>query len=492
MSVYEITDEESGVTFTMEGDEPPTPEDIDAAVESLGISKGVDLSPTEMLKNTPESALNLVKDIGMAVMNPIDTVHNMGRAADGVVDKMGYNIPGTEDNEPVADAVGRGIQQRYGSWDNTKRTMNTDPVGAVADVAGLLMGGAGAARSGATIAAKHGVRGAQGIANGASRVQRAAAAVEPLNLATKTAAKGVGAVARNAPYLGDWMKNIDAGGMYADANKFRPSIEQEQRSRMGRTALDNDISPTRKGMDRLQDLGDSIDAEIDRIVATAEGSGTKLNTRHIRKKLEELRTSKLKGFNLESGAQSSIVDDMIAKLDDEIARNGRSWMSADEMLGFKRRLYADTEYGADLPPDARNRNEARQTAARGAKETFEILSSDVRGLNSTWADLLELSPELERAVSRMGNNQPISIRSPIAAGGGSALSGGSPAGAWMALAADHMLNSSGMRTRLAKLVRGIQTGSTPPTSIPWAVARVATTLAGRTDEELEEMGLFEP
>jgi len=196
-------------------------------------------------------------------------------------------------------------------------------------------------------------------------------------------------------------------------------------------------------------------------------------------------------LNLEFQKQGELVQGLIDQLDELTDRNGRTWMTPDEMLEFKRQIYANTEYGTQLEQmAARTRNEARQTAARGAKETLEVIDPEIKTLNKQWGDLLELEPELERAVARMSNNQPISIRSPIAAAGGNALGG--QAGAITAFLADHMLNSPGMRTRLAKLVRKMQTGEVEGlASINPTLVRVATVLAGRTQEELEEMGLLD-
>ncbi len=124
--------------------------------------------PLEALKNAPKSAVNLAENLVQPILHPIDTAKNLGALASGVISKMGR--PGDfvmEGHEPAplspqelekrnaveapADAVGQFFKDRYGSGEGVKKTLATDPVGAAADFAALLTGGAGLAGRGTMV-----------------------------------------------------------------------------------------------------------------------------------------------------------------------------------------------------------------------------------------------------------------------------------------------------------------------------------------------------
>lgn len=471
MAKYEITDEATGRKFIIEGDSMPTAQDIEEITSQFG---GVELSGSEMLRNAPESAMNLVKDIGTAVLNPIDTVHNMGRMVDGVLDKGGINIPGTEDNEGVADAVGDALYQRYGTWDNTKRTMNTDPVGALSDIAGIATGGAG-------LAAKTGLTGAKTVA-------KAATILDPANLATRGVANALRVPAKAA------LRNVDEGLKYAEGMKLPPGLDGKNpgtRSRLGKTALKYDISPDADGFARLKALQDDFDVAIDSVITEAGAQGTKLNSNVLKRRLRELRQKRLDNPNLEAKGDVSIIDGFIEKVDAEQARTGRIGWTPEEMQAFKRNTYAQTEYGIEMTGEKAMRNDARKAVARGAKDTLESLGGEVKELNAEWSRLLELEKPLSQASARLGNNNPIPMDAMISVGAGGGVDGAR--GAAIFGAVRHMLNSPANRRRLAKLVHHIKDGGPSlQGSVDATLLRYATTLAGRSNEELEEMGLWEP
>lgn len=89
--------------------------------------------------NVPSSAFNLVKDLGTAVLNPIDTIKGIGGAAVGGVQKL---IPGEQGQEEQFDMLTQALKERYGSLEALQRTATEDPFGFGADVLGVITGGA--------------------------------------------------------------------------------------------------------------------------------------------------------------------------------------------------------------------------------------------------------------------------------------------------------------------------------------------------------------
>ena len=124
--------------------------------------------PLEALKNAPKSAVNLVENLVQPILHPVDTAKALGSLASGFISKTGR--PGDlvmEGHEPAplspedlakrnaveapADAVWQFFKDRYGSGEGIKKTLATDPVGAAADLAGVLTGGAGLAGRGTMV-----------------------------------------------------------------------------------------------------------------------------------------------------------------------------------------------------------------------------------------------------------------------------------------------------------------------------------------------------
>lgn len=134
-----------------------------------------------LVKNIPGSAVNMATDIAHAVAHPVETVENIGAIGKGVLQKFGM-VSGN-DSEKYADAVGKFFADRYGGWDNVKKTLRDDPVGALADLSTVLTAG------GAVGARAPGVAGRVGQV-----VADVGRTVDPLNAAASTA-RGVGHVA---------------------------------------------------------------------------------------------------------------------------------------------------------------------------------------------------------------------------------------------------------------------------------------------------------
>lgn len=123
--------------------------------------------PMKSLENAPGSALKFAGGIAKSILHPLDTAQGLFDAAAGglrnitpkavsdVIDRADVTQgmrAGQQRATQQADAVGQAYKDRYGGWENTKRTMEGDPVGALADlstVLGIGSGVTGIARTGA-------------------------------------------------------------------------------------------------------------------------------------------------------------------------------------------------------------------------------------------------------------------------------------------------------------------------------------------------------
>jgi hypothetical protein len=132
----------------------------------------------QAMVNFPRSAYELGKSTFEAVTSPIETGKAVVDLGNSVLGKMGV----TDASPEMADRVGKFYTNRYGGVENAKETFATDPAGFLADAATILTGGGAA------------VRQIPGAAKVGKAVERAGAAIDPLNVATK-AVKGGGKLA---------------------------------------------------------------------------------------------------------------------------------------------------------------------------------------------------------------------------------------------------------------------------------------------------------
>lgn len=135
------------------------------------------------------STLNAVRQLGSAVMSPIQTLQGLKEIGKGLLSKGAGGVGLEQDpeekakNEAVLNAVIDDYAKRYGSEAEFKRALMTDPASILMDMTTLISGGStGAARAlGATSAA----------GKVAGEVARGVQFLDPLALAQKTV--GVGA-----------------------------------------------------------------------------------------------------------------------------------------------------------------------------------------------------------------------------------------------------------------------------------------------------------
>lgn len=113
------------------------------------------------LGNVVKSGGNFLGGLLNTALHPIKTVENLGKVAAGGAEKAYGAITGTQQHDTNTDAFGNVVHffgQRYGGKDvgevakHIANTAYTDPVGFMADLAGVISGGAGLVAKGAKLA----------------------------------------------------------------------------------------------------------------------------------------------------------------------------------------------------------------------------------------------------------------------------------------------------------------------------------------------------
>ncbi len=173
MPKYTVQDETTGktVTFDWQGDAAPTDSDYEEVFKSAREfvsekNKPSEQAPTyeqllgqfphgiptptpvsvEMIKNFPQSALNLGVGVAKALGNIPGTAKAIGRAAAGGIEKL--TGAGTGENIPDWESFSQGMKERYGGLSNLYKTMETDPAGFLTDVSTLASGAGAVTRIG--------------------------------------------------------------------------------------------------------------------------------------------------------------------------------------------------------------------------------------------------------------------------------------------------------------------------------------------------------
>ena len=221
-------------------------------------------------------------------------------------DKLGKDFINLVKNSPaigkqILDAVG----DRYGSRDAVLKTLYTDPVGVLADVASVAgtaaTGGAGAE----ALAARLGIRGAETIgkvANVAGKIERIA---NPLTLPAMVVAKG----AENAGALGNKVADLVIG------TSVNPPMGVKSEFG-GKKAVIAAIKKERlTNSDAAEQALRNVNTETDDVIAHAKAKGVQGPSKQIlRDALEEVRPEAQRRVAL--GADRAAVDRLDKRIND--------------------------------------------------------------------------------------------------------------------------------------------------------------------------------
>jgi len=217
-------------------------------------------SVTGFLGNTIKSGGNFIKDttLGLAnIVNPNlekNTVANLARLGVSAVDLV---RPGEQGTEHVARNVGQFFKDRYGGAEQIKNTLYKDPVGALADAATILSGGAGAVSKVGTVSkvgklanTTNKLSTGNKVANVAGKVSKMGKAIDPLNVITK----GLGKVASGAGRVVGESAGLTTGAGYgAIKEAFRnPSPEFIQALR-GKIPVENIVTDAREALQTIRE-----------------------------------------------------------------------------------------------------------------------------------------------------------------------------------------------------------------------------------------------
>lgn len=366
----------------------------------------------ESVAHVPESAARVAKEM-FSALSPIpsegkvpivETAKAVTDIAMGGVQKL---LPGEQEEEATFDAMVDAMKSRYGSEADILQTIQTDPVGVAGDISALLSGvGAGARVTGA-------VPGLAKVGKVGKAIQKAGAITEPVSIAKKVVGEAIGPL----------IASDRANKLYQSAVKFSTTLPEGKRKKLASTALDNEIMPTYKGLGKLRDSIDNINTEISSLIDKAQDSGKKMYVTKLFNDFNKLKKeASLTGAPIEKQKAIRDVKKQIIEANKKI---GRKELTPKEAQKLKQNIYRDLDKYYNKLMNEPAKAQAQKAVAKQAKLFLEEVIPEIKSLNKTDGDLIELYEALDRPVSRIANRDIIGIGTPMKGTTGGVV-GGAP------------------------------------------------------------------
>lgn len=192
------------------------------------------------MRNIAESAVKTAQGIVQPLTQPVQTAKDLGNLVIGVAQLA---IPGAQDKEKFARALGQFYLDRYGSFEKAANTIYQDPVGVVADISTVIGGGAGVLKAG-------------GQATKISGLTKAGRTLEALT-PEATIAKGIGKVTPKGITKKIGAKIEQTGKEYA-LRGIRPSQSSIKKfNSKYKTPLEDWVAKQGLTVDQLEELRNS-------------------------------------------------------------------------------------------------------------------------------------------------------------------------------------------------------------------------------------------
>jgi len=372
--------------FSQPSVKPPTQAPVQSPVQpepDYGKMQWGDVITQSML-NIPESATQMGKDIATTVMHPIQTIKALKNVVVGAVQK---GMEGEQAEEQYFDALVDFYTDRYGSIEGFKKAVAKDPIGVLSDGAGFLIPG-GMAVKGLGTTSK-----VKALAKLGKVTEKVGAAMDIPMQALQTGTKVAGlAIPKTVPV-----------GIYEKAVKLSSRIKPDARARIVQTALDENIVPSLKGLDKLRAKLTVTNKEISDLIDRAQQTGQKIPLKRLQYGLKDLHNQarSLSPKATEAQAQlKKITKDMY----EMNRRLGMKGYTPTEVQALKQSIYKElTKYYENVKHTPMSQKVYLQIA-KNARESLEDIFPELIGLNKQYGDYKDLIKALEEPISRLRNN----------------------------------------------------------------------------------------
>lgn len=432
------------------------------------------------LKNVPSSGVQFAKDVATPFIHPIDTANAIINMTLGLIEKVpgaryltpgpAYDLKGKVD--PRKEAIDGAIEyftDRYGSIQGFKKAVSEDPVGVGTDFASVLTGG-GAAVKGVGKVSK--LKGVEKVGNAISKV---GLNLEPYNVAKLPIRAGRKLIPKALP-----------SRLYESATKMSTAIPKEHRIKITNVALDNQIMPTYKGLDKINDSVNAINDKIIGLIDESSATGRVIPIKTLFEDFGNLREqAKLSGKPMQARNAINNIQKQIILANTVIKNNEKAVrkLTPKQTQRLKQNIYKEISSYYSSVANSPASVKAQKAVARRAKVALEELIPEIKGLNRAEGDLLALKKEIDKAATRIANRDILSLGTTAKAAGGGVVAGAPGLAAGLALG---ILDSQPViKARLALLLhkmkeRGMKVRITP------TVARLLSAEIGKQGNNYNE------
>ena len=368
----------------------------------------------EALGNAIPSALNAGGDLLNAILHPIDTLTTLGKVGLGAAQKL---IPGEQESEKYADAVGEHFAQRYGGMENFKRTVAADPVGVLGDISSLFTGGAGLGKAAASAArAGSKVGNAVGLAQTAQGLSDAADVLSKVANAASVAGRATDPIFGTAELAG----KIAAPRLYQSALMPSTRLTPAERDRVVQAGLREGILPTKGGYEKAEALVRGLNDDVTRLIDDATDAGNTIDPLRVAINALDSTSDRFRHQATPTGDLEAIARDV----DDFVESWGGAPLSPKEAQKIKTGTYRELKEKDFRPGEPTSASKATQRAlASELRQEIENIVPEVKGLNRREGDLIALMDQIEPNIGRHGNWRIFSLPAALASAGYGLTSG---------------------------------------------------------------------
>lgn len=425
MAIFEI-EAPDGRVFELEGDSAPNEQELEEIYANISKPQTQAVKPMEQAQETtqvqsnvmpqtqPEmtwgeagrqalsnlipSTVQMGKDIGSAVTNPVETAKGVYGAVQGGLNKIispmiDYTMGGPtsrydyQDQENMANALGNFYKQRYGGAEQLKRTLASDPAGALGDLSTVLTLGGGAVSKVGTASKL------SGLAKAGRAVSKVGSAVDPINAVGKLAklgGRGLGSVTNKVLGLTTGAGSDAIGEAVKAGRTGNLSFIENLR---GKEDVANVIDNAKEALAKIKE---ERNAQYASEIGKTINDPAKLSVMPIHEKT------------------LSIIDDQYYK---NMAKSGKATMNkVDEMTDIVAEFEASPELHTaggfdalkqriadiDIPMENKKAERVRTSLVNTIKDTIQKQSPQYAKTMKDYSNASDLVNELEKSLS-LGN-----------------------------------------------------------------------------------------
>ena len=338
------------------------------------------------IKNFPSSAGNLAFDtLKSLTIGLPNTVRSFDHLAQGLVNKLD---PTTNKNEKYVDGLVEFYKNKYGSVKKAKESFANDPAGVMMDATALFSG-------------FEGILGGLGKASELSNLSKTARVLKASGKIAGKLSKALDPLKLSFRPIGAALKQIPEGlpvGMWESSVKPSVRLSQEDRTLIAKTALENGITPTNKGVDKTRSLLFETNAQISNIIDNATASGKAIDINDLARHTAPLRARN----SLSSQKAVNAIDNVVSDFMDAQQNAGRTTLTPSEAQRAKIDIY-NAAYSAYADTKVPEFKKAKRAIARAIREDIEALHPEIKNLNKKDAALVKLEKEITNATNKISN-----------------------------------------------------------------------------------------